>query len=36
MAEAVILSHSAFVQFGSYKELLSGKTYEGDFSHIVG
>jgi len=34
--KAVILSHSSFIHSGSYKELLGGKTYEGDFLHIVG
>jgi hypothetical protein len=36
VAEAVILSHSSFVAFGSYEEIPSGKSYEGDFLCIVG
>ena len=34
--KADILSHSSYRESGSWKEIFSGKTYKGNFLHIVG
>ncbi len=34
--KADILSHTSYMKYGSWKEIFSGKTYEGDFLHVVG
>jgi len=33
---ARVLSHSSYMRRESYKELFTGKVYEGDFFHVVG